>query len=82
MRRTMRQEMDAITGRFSDMISDGMIDGSVRICDPCMAGQMLTAIVNATEELDRWVAGASAETVISQYVEPSFKGLFEAISQR
>ena len=82
MRRTMRQEMDAITGRFSDMISDGMIDGSVRICDPCMAGQMLTAIVNATEELDRWVAGASAETVIPQYVKPSFNGLFAAISER
>jgi AcrR family transcriptional regulator len=79
MRRTMRQEMDMITARFSDMISDGMIDGSIRICDANMAGQMLTAIVNAAEELDRWAAAIDAKSVLPLYVRPLFYGLLTSL---
>lgn len=82
LRRQMNAEMDAISARFSDMISDGIIDGSIRACDARLAGQMLTAIVNAAEELDRWARDITADTVISLYVRPLFGGLFAAISLR
>jgi AcrR family transcriptional regulator len=81
-RAQMRAKMDRVSSRFSDMISDGMIDGSVRICDANMAGQMLTAIVNAAEELDRWAPALTAETVGEAYIRPTFEGLLAGLARR
>ena len=75
-RKTMLRQMEQIVVRFTDMLSDGIIDGSVRPCDVRIAGQMLMAMVNSASELRAWALDATAETSVGLYATPMFKGLF------
>jgi hypothetical protein len=72
----MLRQMDQVTDRFTDMIADGMIDGSVRSCDARIAGQMLMAQVNSAAELRNWVPGVTPESSVELYARPILKGLF------
>ena len=75
-RRNMLVQMDRIVDRFADMISDGIVDGSGRICDPRIAGQMMMAQINSASELRNWVPEVTADSSVDLYVRPLFKGLF------
>lgn len=75
-RREMLRQMDQVTARFTDMIADGIIDGSVRSCDARIAGQMLMAQVNSAADLKNWIPGVTPETSIELYARPILKGLF------
>jgi AcrR family transcriptional regulator len=75
-RRNMLAQMDRIVDRFADMISDGIVDGSGRTCDPRIAGQMLMAQINSASELRNWVPEATADGSVDLYVRPLFRGLF------
>jgi hypothetical protein len=72
----MLRQMDQVVDRFTDMISDGIIDGSARECDARIAGQMLMAQVNSASELRNWVPDLTADNSVDLYVRPMFKGLF------
>lgn len=45
-----------ITRRFSNLVADGIIDGSLRPVDPMTAGQMITVALNTARELRHWTA--------------------------
>jgi AcrR family transcriptional regulator len=75
-RTRMLDQMENIVDRFSDMISDGMIDGSARRCDARIAGQMLMAQINSASELRNWVPDVNADTCVDLYVRPIFRGLW------
>jgi AcrR family transcriptional regulator len=75
-RREMLELMDQIVVRFVDMISDGIIDGSVRPCDPRIAGEMVMAQINSASELRNWVTDVTADNSVDLYLKPLFKGLF------
>jgi AcrR family transcriptional regulator len=75
-RKKMLRQMDQVVTRFTDMIADGIIDGSARACDARLAGQMLMAMVNSAAELRAWVPDVTAESSVDLYVKPLFKGLF------
>jgi AcrR family transcriptional regulator len=75
-REPMLRQLDQIVVRFTDMLSDGIIDGSVRPCDTRIAGQMLMAMINSAAQLKGWVAGLTPEKSVSLYVKPLFKGLY------
>ena len=68
--------MDQIVVRFTDMLSDGIIDGSARPCDARVAGQMLMAMVNSASELKAWVPDLKADATAPLYCTPMFRGLF------
>jgi AcrR family transcriptional regulator len=75
-RRDMWRQMELVVDRFSDMIADGIVDGSARPCDPRIAGQMLMAMVNSSSELGAWVPDLTPDNSVELYVTPLFKGLF------
>lgn len=75
IRLQMVQRMNHLTDRFTDMLVDGMIDGSARSCDPRVGAQMVTAMINSAEELQRWAPQASADNVGDLYIRPLFEGL-------
>ena len=75
-RAEMLQEMGRIVARFADMISDGMVDGSVRPCDARVAGEMMMAQINSASMLGNWTQNVTADNVGDLYVKPLFKGLF------
>lgn len=75
-RKQMLHQMDQIVGRFTDMLSDGIIDGSARACDARVAGQMLMAMVNSASELKAWIPDLTADAAVPLYCTPMFRGLF------
>lgn len=75
-RKQMLRQMDQIVVRFTDMLSDGIIDGSARPCDARVAGQMLMAMVNSASELKAWVPDLTADATAPLYCTPMFRGLF------
>ena len=72
----MTARLDRITSRFADVISDGMIDGSIRPCDPPIASQMITAAINSAEELSRWTGNVTADEAVQLYARPAMHGLY------
>jgi hypothetical protein len=75
-RKQMLRQMDQIVERFTDMLSDGIIDGSARPCDARVAGQMLMAMVNSAAELKAWVPDLTADGAVVLFCTPMFRGLF------
>ncbi len=76
LRLHMTTRMDNISTRFSEMLSDGMIDGSVRPCDAAVSAQMFTGMINAAAELPRWVPGIDSASAAERYVAPLLYGMF------
>ena len=74
LRVEMERCLSLSTLRFADMLNDGLIDGSVRVCDMRIAAEAVTATINSAQELQRWVPGATAENAATLYVRPLLRG--------
>lgn len=74
LRMEMQRKLTLSTYRFADMLNDGLVDGSVRLCDMRVASEMVTGMVNSAQELQRWVPSASVENAVQYYVWPLFYG--------
>ena len=74
LRQEMQRRLTLSTWRFADMLNDGLIDGSVRLCDMRVAAEMVTAMINSAQELRQWVPAATAETAAELYVRPLLDG--------
>ncbi len=75
LRHEMEQRLALLTWRFQDMLNDGVIDGSVRLCDMRIAAEAVTAMINSAQELQRWVPTATFANAAELYVRPLFRGL-------
>ncbi len=74
LRQEMQRRLALSTFRFADMLNDGLIDGSVRLCDMRVASEMVTATINSAQELQQWVAEATPENAAELYVRPLLHG--------
>jgi AcrR family transcriptional regulator len=75
-RRQMIARMNRLSSRFADMITDGIIDGSIRRVDAQIGGQLINPMINGAAELQHWAPGVTAGTVTQVYVDPLLRGLF------
>ena len=75
LRQEMLRRLQHSTLRFADMLNDGLIDRSVRVCDMRIASEAVTATINSAQELQRWVPGATAENAAALYIRPLLHGL-------
>jgi len=75
-REPMQRQMAQVITRFADMATDAQLDGSGRLCDARIAGEMLMATVNSAAQLKGWANGSNAENAVDLYVRPMFHGLF------
>lgn len=78
LRREMSRKMSLSTWRFADMLNDGLIDGSVRLCDMRIASETVTAAINAAQELQRWVPAADTENSTTLYLRPLLLGFLRS----
>jgi AcrR family transcriptional regulator len=74
-RQSVRRTHQRLTERIANMLVDGMVDGSVRPCNPAIAAQLLACAVNSAAELQRWVPGLTSETAGALYTRPALLGL-------
>ena len=63
-----------ITERFALMVSDGMIDGTIRTVDAKIAAQLINAAVNSVAHLPLWAQPKPTEDTVQSYLEPLFFG--------
>jgi AcrR family transcriptional regulator len=72
----MLRQINLIGARFTDMVADGIADGSARACDARIAGEMLMAQINSAAQLRKFAQGITADSSVDLYVKPLFNGLF------
>jgi AcrR family transcriptional regulator len=75
-RREMILRMNRLSARFADMITDGIVDGSIRRVNAQVGGQLINPMINGAAELQHWAAGVTERTVTQIYVDPLLRGLF------
>lgn len=74
-REQVRAATQRLGARLAGTLVDGMVDGSVRPLDPAIAAQGLVATINAAAELQRWLPGAEAATLVALYLRPMLDGV-------
>jgi AcrR family transcriptional regulator len=74
-RQPMIVRMNQVSGRFADMITDGIIDGSIRPINAKIGGQLVNPMINGAASLQRWAPGLGAESAADIYVDPLLRGL-------
>jgi AcrR family transcriptional regulator len=77
-RRPMIARMNQVSGRFSDMIADGVIDGSIRRINAKVGGQLVNPMINGAASVQRWAPGINAATIAGTYVDPLLRGVLSA----
>jgi AcrR family transcriptional regulator len=66
--------MNQVSGRFADMITDGIIDGSIRPINAKIGGQLVNPMINGAASLQRWAPGVSGASIVATYVDPLLSG--------
>ena len=61
--------------RITDILIDGISEGSLRPVDPLVASQVFIQAITAAHELKRWVPGVNRENAMELYVRPVFTGV-------
>ena len=79
MRDRAERGMARLTLRFQAMLSDGVVDGSIRPCDVRVAAEMVSGLINSGEELARWAPEASASAMADGYLACLISGLPAAV---
>jgi AcrR family transcriptional regulator len=75
-RSAIRTRFQQASLRFASMISDGIVDGSIRAVDPLIAAQVIMATVNSAAFLGPWLPHGDGDLIEQLYVRPSLMGLF------
>jgi AcrR family transcriptional regulator len=65
---------ERISLNFASMISDGIVDRSIRPIDAQVGAQMVTATINAAAELRFWAPALPAEEAASAYARAFLQG--------
>ena len=71
-------EIQKVTDRIASVVSDGIIDGSVRRVDANITAQMIIALVNSADELTVYLPDTEPSDMLDLYVRPIFTGIFRA----
>lgn len=75
LRSEMQAEIRRVTQRFTSFFVDGMVDGSLRILDQSVASHLLNGCLNASAELQNWVADVGPDEGVDIYIKPLFMGI-------
>lgn len=74
-RTEMGVALDRLAHKFTGFFVDGMTDGSLRVLDQSVASQLLSGCLNASAELQYWVADVRADEGPELYIKPLFAGI-------
>lgn len=71
----IRESMRRDAQRIANIVVDGMLDGSVRPCDPALAALMLGCIADTAPGLLRWEPSATETSIANLYLKPGLFGI-------
>ena len=67
---------DRVSLRFSGLLIDGAVNGNMRLVDPLIASQCITAALNAAYDLRKWASRQERAKAIRYYASTLVSGLF------
>jgi AcrR family transcriptional regulator len=67
---------DRVSLRFSGLLIDGAVNGNMRLVDPLIASQCITAVLNAAYDLRKWASRQERAKAIRYYASTLVSGLF------
>ncbi|MFB0610751.1 TetR/AcrR family transcriptional regulator [Aurantiacibacter poecillastricola] len=67
---------DRTSLRFGNMLVEGAQEGSIRVVNPLIASQTITAMLNSAYDLRKWANGMERETAIRLYASCLMHGMF------
>ena len=76
-RAVMIDRSNRIARRFAGMISDGIVEGSIRAVDPLVASQALMSLQNAAFDMRKWASTMKRERAVALYASTLAFGLFD-----
>lgn len=68
-------QFDRLTMRFSGMIADGIIDGSIRPIDPYVGALMVSGTLTSAVEARFWASDLNAKNAASAFLRPVALGI-------
>jgi AcrR family transcriptional regulator len=63
---------------IAHLVVDGMMDGSIRPCDPLLASRTLSSVIDHAASLPGWEPSANADNVAALFLRPALYGLVSA----
>jgi AcrR family transcriptional regulator len=69
------QRYEQIVRALASIVSDGIVDGSIRPVDSNLAAQTILGMINSADELPYFSRKISVDSAISLYIRPCFEGL-------
>jgi len=66
---------EQIIGAIASIVSDGIVDGSIRPVDSNLAAQAILGMINSADELRYFARDISVEDAIEWYLRPCFEGM-------
>ncbi|MET0335647.1 MAG: TetR/AcrR family transcriptional regulator [Rhizobacter sp.] len=75
------REMISRSGhQFADVVIDGMMDGSIRPCDPTLVAHSLMCTIDHAAGVSGWARSVDTNTAADMYLKPCLLGLFKGHS--
>jgi AcrR family transcriptional regulator len=74
----VQSEHGHVVRRWSNLIVDGMVDGSLRVVDPTTGAHVLSNATDNAGGLTRWVHGASQANAADLWLRPLLLGLLRS----
>jgi AcrR family transcriptional regulator len=75
-REAMFRDLAGVVMHFCSMMTDGIVDGSVRACDARVAAEMIMVTVNSAAQIRNWTKDPTPEFAAEVYARPVFAGLY------
>jgi hypothetical protein len=75
MRPPLLKRYEQIIGALASIVSDGIVDGSVRPLDSHLAAQAILGMINSADELPYFARDICVQAAIDDYIRPCFEGL-------
>jgi AcrR family transcriptional regulator len=70
------EKYQQIVHLLASIISDGIIDGSLRPVDATLSAQLILGMLNSADELPTFVPSITTDDATASYVKPCFVGFF------
>lgn len=77
LRGDKQKSIHQLSLRFVAMLVEGMQDGSIRPLDQMIAAELISGMINASVELERWVPGIGSRDPLDLFVKPLFVGIID-----
>lgn len=76
VRANLEATADRLGRRYTLMLAQGAVDGSLKVVNQGLAAKLLDSMINAAAELWRWTPELDRSLVINGYVRPMLMGLY------